>query len=126
MASTMLPFLYQTRTLQRFARAPMRRYFSQTAQVSARRYDPSHDAIPFDGPIDGLGDNTKSSAGSTTMTLSEAEVFKSIFDDISQGNLPRPSKSRAKLLDQDAGNLDSSAGSLTSSSLVEQARQARL
>ncbi|KAK0385520.1 hypothetical protein NLU13_6700 [Sarocladium strictum] len=126
MASTMLPFLYQTRTLQRLARAQIPRHFSKTTRAAARRQTPSYDAIPFEGPIEGVGDDAKGFAESSTMTPSEAEVFKSIFDDISRGNMPRPNALRKKILEQNEATSGSAAGSMISGSLVEQARQARL
>ncbi|KAL2204540.1 hypothetical protein CC79DRAFT_1372537 [Sarocladium strictum] len=121
MASTMLPFLYQTRTLQRLTRTPIRRQFSRTARAAAWSHEYRHESIPFEGlpdESDGRKDQQEDGAASadSTMTPNEAEVFKSIFEDISKGRMPRPSTNRTRLQDPQA----------LSGSLVEQARQARL
>ncbi|KAH8175208.1 hypothetical protein LIA77_03626 [Sarocladium implicatum] len=124
MAPTMLPFLYQTRTLQRLVRITPRRAFSQSVRLSNRRREPSHDSIPFEGPLEGIAEAEDAAENPSTMTPSEAEVFKSIFDDISGGKLPASKFPRNRA--QQPGATDSPFALPTSGSIVDQARQARL
>jgi hypothetical protein len=114
-ATTLVPFLYQTRTLTRASnarlRVPIYRLFSQTAIVSKniearstklRRYEADH-AIPFELPPDleiteaEAGETRKpkrkhdvandESDPSSTITPSERETFNRIFQEIAARRL---------------------------------------
>lgn len=95
MSSTMLPFLYQTRTLQRVAKGPLAALTSARLMHSTRRPKKLRDnSIPFqwdskeDQELEG-GNSEQAS----TITPSEAQIFKKIFSEIAQGKMP-PVKSR--------------------------------
>lgn len=96
MSSTMLPFLYQTRTLQRAAKGPFVALASARLMHSPRRPKKLKDnAIPFqwetreDQELEGSVSEQVS-----TITPSEAQIFKKIFSEIAEGKMP-PVKSRA-------------------------------
>ncbi|KAM0477821.1 hypothetical protein ACHAPX_005587 [Trichoderma viride] len=95
MSSTMLPFLYQTRTLQRAVKGPLVALTSARLMHSPRRPKQLRDnSIPFqwdskeDQELEG-GNSEQAS----TITPSEAQIFKNIFSEIAQGKMP-PVKSR--------------------------------
>lgn len=95
MSSTMLPFLYQTRTLQRAVKGPLVALTSARLMHSTRRPKKLRDnSIPFqwdskeDQELEG-GNSEQAS----TITPSEAQIFKKIFSEIAQGKMP-PIKSR--------------------------------
>lgn len=104
MASTFLPFLYQTRTLQRCARAPISLIFTHRAITTQQRparkpHGRSDQSIPFElNELDKedeyltTGDPDGGPGQSSTITPSEAEVFKGIFDEIAQGRMPKARK----------------------------------
>ena len=90
-----LPFLYQTRTIQRLwqplvrparlALASVPRSVTVRHAYSQRRRrsdDPSEFSIPFEH------DGNPTSDTASTITPAEAEVFKNIFDEIAQGKMP--------------------------------------
>ncbi|QPG95446.1 hypothetical protein C2857_000693 [Epichloe festucae Fl1] len=95
MSSTLVPFLYQTRTLQRALRSRNVVQFARSAHVPPRRSKPrkQDNSIPFewdhDTPLDDVGNAADKQS---TITPSEAEVFKGIFDDIAQGRMPSARK----------------------------------
>ena len=94
MSSTLLPFLYQTRTLQRaFAAQPLLALVRQ-AHTSRKSRSVKHDnAIPFEWDHDGAQEELGDVPGQqSTITPSEAEVFKGIFDEIAQGRMPAAKK----------------------------------
>lgn len=91
----MLPFLYQTRTLQRAVKGPLVALTSARLMHSTRRPKKLRDnSIPFqwdskeDQELEG-GNSEQAS----TITPSEAQIFKKIFSEIAQGKMP-PIKSR--------------------------------
>ncbi|KAF4120931.1 hypothetical protein GMORB2_2417 [Geosmithia morbida] len=103
MSSTILPFLYQTRTLQRaswrtFSTISVMRY-AHANRPRSTRHDMS-DSIPFEwdqeAPFPSDYSRTESDISSRSLrnepslTLSprEAHVFKSIFEEIAQGRMP--------------------------------------
>ncbi|KAM0460066.1 hypothetical protein ACHAO4_002196 [Trichoderma viride] len=95
MSSTMLPFLYQTRTLQRAVKGPLVALTSARLMHSTRRPKKLRDnSIPFqwdskeDQELEG-GNSEQAS----TITPSEAQIFNKIFSEIAQGKMP-PIKSR--------------------------------
>lgn len=95
MSSTMLPFLYQTRTLQRAAKGPLAALTSARLMHTTRRPKKLRDnSIPFqwdskeDQELEG-GNSEQAS----TITPSEAQIFKKIFSEIAEGKMP-PVKSR--------------------------------
>lgn len=100
MSSTLTPFLYQTRTLQRA--------FTNSARIASRSYayqrqlrSSKDTSIPFDwtnvpppeedhspSRSGRLGESNNDEKPST-ITPSEAHIFKKIFDEIAQGKMPR-------------------------------------
>ncbi|PON30815.1 hypothetical protein TGAM01_v200236 [Trichoderma gamsii] len=91
----MLPFLYQTRTLQRAVKGPLVALTSARLMHSPRRPKKLRDnSIPFqwdskeDQELEG-----PSSEQASTITPSEAQIFKKIFSEIAEGKMP-PVKSR--------------------------------
>ncbi|KAI9150067.1 hypothetical protein HJFPF1_09821 [Paramyrothecium foliicola] len=121
MASTLAPFLYQTRTLLRVGKVPCTFAVARHAHFSRRPRRPDN-SIPFEWDADGhkpeLADPKES-----TITPSEAEIFKGIFDEISQGKVPRAKKPRSTTTGNDADTEQPSRPEDSSRSLVEQARQ---
>lgn len=104
-SSTLLPFLYQTPTLQHYVYGQSQRNI-QPARRSQRRFSVTahrradHDAIPFERPPDSTLDTTDSSSFNpalrslskftksqdTTITNSEKAVFDRIFKDIASAS----------------------------------------
>ncbi|PNY26245.1 Uncharacterized protein TCAP_03822 [Tolypocladium capitatum] len=137
MSSTLLPFLYQTRTLRRaFAAQPVLS-LARHAHASRKTRTPKHDnAIPFEWDHDGAQQELGDVPGQqSTITPSEAEVFKGIFDEIAQGRMPaakkRPSPADAAFQNVAGSPADSPEEDLSGSfgqtngmarSIVEQAR----
>lgn len=140
MSPSLMPFLYQTRTLQRVWRAPVNLRFAkvQVARSCRRGYAKSSkddNSIPFDwgdeAPPESFkkgwrdsGDQDSAAIPSSTITPTEAHVFKGIFDEIAQGKMPSTSTKRRPL--QGGGGasereVEPLAG-LRSTSIVEQAR----
>lgn len=103
MASNFLPFLYQTRTLQRSVKVPVSFIFAHrfyATQQRQRRSNPKNDhSIPFELDEEDqhltMGDPEGGPGQSSTITPSEAEVFKGIFDEIAQGRMPKARKRHA-------------------------------
>ncbi|KAL7926967.1 hypothetical protein ACQKWADRAFT_279149 [Trichoderma austrokoningii] len=127
MSSTMLPFLYQTRTLQRAAKGPFVTLASARLMHSTRRPKQLRDnSIPFqwesreDQELEGGAPEQVS-----TITPSEAQIFKKIFSEIAQGKMPpvknRTSAQQQNLADEPAigGERDSSG---SARALVEKVR----
>ncbi|KAF7563295.1 hypothetical protein G7046_g825 [Stylonectria norvegica] len=100
MASSYLPFLYQTRTLQRGCRVPIppiRLFFQRrTYAVETAKLIRSDNSIPFEldeeDHINAVDAEDGAEGPQSTITPSEAEVFKGIFDEISQGRMPKAKK----------------------------------
>ncbi|QUC23503.1 uncharacterized protein UV8b_07744 [Ustilaginoidea virens] len=91
MALTLLPFLYQTRTLQRAIRTRDALLPSaRLAHVLRRgRHRKPDNAIPFVWDHASPYDEAEGApARESTITPSEAEIFRSIFDEIAQGRMP--------------------------------------
>lgn len=109
MSSTLLPFLYQTRTLQRSA-SRVTVSFARAAHSGAHRKSPARDnSIPFEWDSDSQHDELGNDLGQpSTITPSEAEVFKGIFDEIAQGKLPQTKKRPPTVDDDDAPTSDDS------------------
>ncbi|KAG5954409.1 hypothetical protein E4U57_004488 [Claviceps arundinis] len=104
MSSTVLPFLYQTRTIQRaFGGVRTRNVlrFARLVHVPARRgaTRKMDEAIPFEWddnrPQESIDDDVTAEKAST-ITPSEAEIFKGIFDEIAQSRMPLAKKRPAK------------------------------
>ncbi|KAM0355145.1 hypothetical protein ACHAPU_001008 [Fusarium lateritium] len=95
MSRNPLPFLYQTRTLQLAIRRPATILFTQKAGVATETRRPRRidNSIPFE-----FDDEEQANAHVSgieqqgTLTPSETEIFKSIFDDISHARLPQNKK----------------------------------
>lgn len=98
--STLMPFLYQTRTLARVARLshPLRRGLHATAP---RKYD--DELIPFELPP-GFEDNRQKQEPprkQDTLTPTERQTFENIFREISQmGKRPKLPKAKEKQKDE--------------------------
>lgn len=97
MSATLTPFLFQTRTLARFARAgpvaPTRLVRSLHVTPSCRRRKVDRDPIPFELPPEVENPDTVGGAGpgdTGTITPVEREAFDKIFQEISDKgkNLP--------------------------------------
>ncbi|KAG5986023.1 hypothetical protein E4U43_005728 [Claviceps pusilla] len=100
MSSTLLPFLYQTRTIQRALRNLRTQHVLQPVRLvhvprRGRSRKPDN-AIPFqwdhDSPREWIDNDVAAADKPSTITPSEAEIFKSIFDDIAQGRMPSAKK----------------------------------
>lgn len=110
-----MPFLYQTRTLQRVWRIPVKAPITKLARVPLRGYKTRRvtrdetsdiDSIPFDWGSEGKPDLStwnqdpeetdghKPLASGSTITPTEAYAFRRIFDEISSGKMPKPKKTR--------------------------------
>jgi hypothetical protein len=147
MSASWMPFLYQTRTLQRVWRVPAKARVAQLAQPSFRGYqtrrrtndDTDTDSIPFDWGAEGKPDlstwnhdqDLEDPEGPTpltpnsTITPTEAYAFRRIFDEISTGKMPTPKKRRFPGTGPDAGAEEAQASAgfpEPSRSIVEQAR----
>lgn len=95
MRPNFLPFLYQTRTLQLVCRRPPTFLYAQKATFAirsntSRRVSPD-DSIPFEFDEEEQAAEHEAPAEGT-LTPTETEIFKGIFDDISQGRLPKNRK----------------------------------
>ncbi|KAL2017217.1 hypothetical protein VTK56DRAFT_2424 [Thermocarpiscus australiensis] len=99
MSTTLLPFLYQTRTLQGLSRTGVRTPAFRALLHGTARHDnprgrrpqePRKDYIPFELPEGyefpeeepGLGQDRESGGVRSTITPSERETFKRIFEEI--------------------------------------------
>lgn len=109
MSSTLLPFLYRTRTIQRtgwraLPAVPFVRYAHVKRQRPAPRHATTDSSIPFEWdqgtmPLSsdprratGLSAKTLRKDQGVTLSPREAHIFKSIFDEIAQGNMSRQAK----------------------------------
>lgn len=97
MSSTLLPFLYRTKTLQRAWQAQaltqLPRLLHSSAHHQARL--PRDDAIPFEWENKEKSptvSHEKEDEVASTITPSEAAIFKDIFDEIANGKMPKPKK----------------------------------
>jgi hypothetical protein len=94
MASPLVPFLYQTRTIQSSLRAAAvlatgRPFHAPTGGWRARQ----DQSIPFDWDHGRPGDAADDvGVQNSTITPSEAEIFKGIFDEIAQGKVSAEKK----------------------------------
>ncbi|KHN97481.1 uncharacterized protein MAM_04496 [Metarhizium album ARSEF 1941] len=125
MSSTLLSFLYQTKTLQRALRVPHVSQFIRLAHAYGRpRFRKPDNSIPFEWDHDTPYEETMNAPGQkSTITPSEAEIFKGIFDEIAQGKMPaakrRPAPSDGTQIKGDNPQ-EPEAG--MARSIVEQAR----
>ncbi|KYK62116.1 hypothetical protein DCS_03263 [Drechmeria coniospora] len=85
--STLLPFLYRTRTLRQALVANALPGLVRHVHAGSRKRDNS---IPFEWDPDFPQDELLEQQ--STITPSEAEVFKGIFDEIAQGHMPAVKK----------------------------------
>lgn len=129
----MLPRLAPARALRRVvATPPGPRCFrpAQTAWISKQRTTDS--SIPFVWGTEGIPGRQGIEPGTqSTITPSEASIFKGIFDEIAQGRKPAPRKwaSRSRALPAkalDAAGPDALSGPDMARSIVEQARTPEL
>ncbi|OTA06097.1 hypothetical protein A9Z42_0068620 [Trichoderma parareesei] len=128
----MLPFLYQTQTLRLAARGPsFALSFARLRHTARRTKRPSDNAIPFQWEAE-----DRELAGSdqdriSTITPSEAQIFKGIFHEIAQGKMPA-SKRRGPgrqsedgyqgLSDAPASSSEKDSSPVSARSLAEKAR----
>ncbi|UNI15428.1 hypothetical protein JDV02_001963 [Purpureocillium takamizusanense] len=95
MSSTLLPFLYQTRTLCRAVSARPLLFGAavrQATSVRRGRAPKDDNSIPFEWDNELQEELGNAPGHASTITTSEAEVFKSIFDEIAQGRMPASRK----------------------------------
>ncbi|KAL7945034.1 hypothetical protein V8C42DRAFT_324385 [Trichoderma barbatum] len=128
MSSTMLPFLYQTRTLRLAVKGPFVALNARLAHSARRVKKPADNSIPFQWES---GDQELASIDAeriSTITPSEAQIFKGIFHEIAEGKMP-PAKRRSPIrhLQDRFQNLSEAPASEKDSpgsarSLVEKAR----
>lgn len=123
MPATLAPFLYQTRTLLRLGKAPCALNFARYAHFSRRPRRPEH-SIPFEWDVDSSKPEPEGlpTQQESTITPSEAEIFKGIFDEISQGKV-KVRKTQTSTTAQ-SGDEDSSQPDHNAHAIVGQARQA--
>ncbi|EFY86988.1 hypothetical protein J3458_016163 [Metarhizium acridum] len=90
MSSTLMPFLYQTKTLKRAIRAQPVTQFLRLAHAPPRyKFRRRDNSIPFEWDHDTPYEEMANAPGQqSTITPSEAEIFKGIFDEIAQGKMP--------------------------------------
>ncbi|KAH7129400.1 hypothetical protein B0J13DRAFT_563979 [Dactylonectria estremocensis] len=139
MPPNFLPFLYRTRTLQRACRRPAAFLLVQRAGLATRPDGPNANpnkadrSIPFEWDNEELAKEHESTAEAdaapSTITPSEVDVFKGIFDEIAQGRMPRP-KIRPEFPDLRAdqrrrGLSDGAESGVMASSIVDQARDSK-
>jgi hypothetical protein len=132
MSNTLLPFLYQTRTLQRAWRG-MKLVTTARLVHSSRRQPTSKSsdeyAVPFDWGDEAPPEDAHGASNApSTITPSEANIFKGIFDEIAQGKMVPSKKRPADLrpgVEQDGAPRGSSGVEQQHTrSIVEQARVA--
>ncbi|KAL4729733.1 hypothetical protein ACLX1H_004157 [Fusarium chlamydosporum] len=137
MSRNLLPFLYQTRTLQLACRRPASILFTQKASLATTSNRPRRidNSIPFefddDESVDTNGENAdahENAAPESTLTPMETEIFKRIFDDISHARLPQNKKPAPPGQAQPTATSTefSLEGDRTGNTLVEKARDAKL
>lgn len=125
MSSTLLPFLYQTRTLQTaIGLQPITKFIRSAHTARGTKSRIRDNSIPFEWDHDTPYEELAGAPGQqSTITPSEAEVFKGIFDEIAQGKMPA-SKKRPTL--PEGAHLQSETSDEPKSgmarSIVEQAR----
>ncbi|KAL6876833.1 hypothetical protein J3F83DRAFT_422624 [Trichoderma novae-zelandiae] len=89
MSLTMLPFLYQTQTLRLAAKGPsFALSFARLRHTARRTKQPSDNAIPFQWESDDRQLANTDADRISTITPSEAQIFKGIFHEIAQGKMP--------------------------------------
>ncbi|KAF5025147.1 hypothetical protein F66182_2787 [Fusarium sp. NRRL 66182] len=93
MSRNILSFLCQTRKLQRSCRRPPTLLFTQRAGIITNKRNSTYDnSVPFEWPDKEEATEYDIPENEGTLTPSETEIFKSIFDEISQGRLPKAKK----------------------------------
>ncbi|RTE84145.1 hypothetical protein BHE90_001213 [Fusarium euwallaceae] len=94
MSRNLLPFLYQTRTLQFACRRPVSLLVAQKAGIITknRRSKRPDNSIPFQWDDEEQAASHVTPEQEGTLTPTESEIFKSIFDEIAQGRLPKAKK----------------------------------
>lgn len=128
MPPSFLPFLYQTRTIRHGVRLANFRQAVRLAHSSSPQNGRRDNSIPFDWEDEPRHDfSGKPSTQESTITPSEAEIFKGIFDEISQGRMPAarkrsPNAIRGQLEPTEV--VSSSPLETTARSIVDQARLA--
>ncbi|KAJ4246248.1 hypothetical protein NW762_013596 [Fusarium torreyae] len=129
MSRNLLPFLYQTRTLQFVCRRPATFLFAQKAGVATSHRRPKRidNSIPFEWDDEEQSNTHEDpSEQQGTLTPSETEIFKSIFDDISQGRLPKSKKPPQQFAETSPESTqDGPENQRIGNTLVEQARGAQ-
>ncbi|KAF7548712.1 hypothetical protein G7Z17_g6870 [Cylindrodendrum hubeiense] len=102
MPPNFLPFLYRTRTLQLACRRPASFLLIQRATLATGPKDTkanpnrADSSIPFEWDSEEHAEGHESTLAAetepSTITPSEVDIFKGIFDEIAQGRMPRPKR----------------------------------
>ncbi|RSL59714.1 hypothetical protein CEP54_007165 [Fusarium duplospermum] len=94
MSRNLLPFLYQTRTLQFACRRPVSLLVAQKAGIITgnKRSKWPDNSIPFQWDDKEQASEHVTPEQEGTLTPTESEIFKGIFDEIAQGRLPKAKK----------------------------------
>ncbi|KAJ4206175.1 hypothetical protein NW767_003423 [Fusarium falciforme] len=132
MSRNLLPFLYQTRTLQFACRRPVSLLVAQKAGIITKnkRSKRPDNSIPFEWDDAEQANSHITPEQEGTLTPTESEIFKSIFDEIAQGRLPKAKKrpesaeGQAELTSQRPAK-ETSGEEFSEGSLVDQARSAQ-
>ncbi len=138
MSSTLLPFLYQTRTIQRAWRQTIPSLSATAVRyASSNRRQLEGGSIPFDwagqdpdaqfgrdkSDFNDITHRTLQKKNKLTLSPSEAHVFKRIFEEIAEGKMPL-AKTRRRGADQQLGDgaREGQTAPSQAQSLVEHAR----
>ncbi|UPK89312.1 hypothetical protein LCI18_000247 [Fusarium solani-melongenae] len=132
MSRNLLPFLYQTRTLQFACRRPVSLLVAQKAGIITqnKRSKRPDNSIPFEWDDQEEANSHTTPEQEGTLTPTESEIFKGIFDEIAQGRLPK-AKKRPESAEEQAEHTSRKPAKETSGeesfegSLVDQARSAQ-
>lgn len=127
MSQALMPFLYQTMTIRKANAVSVLASCRRLAHSSSRARADNN--IPFHwDQEDSLDFIDEAPAAPSTITPSEAEIFKGIFDDIAQGKVPspkRPESTKENLNENKSipgSTFPTSQPGIMARSIVEQAR----
>ncbi|EEU37802.1 uncharacterized protein NECHADRAFT_73168 [Fusarium vanettenii 77-13-4] len=132
MSRNLLPFLYQTRTLQFACRRPVSLLVAQKASIVTqnRRSNRPDNSIPFEWDNQEEADSHTTPGQEGTLTPTESDIFKGIFDEIAQGRLPN-AKKRPESAEGQTEHIsekpakETSGEEFSEGSLIDQARSAQ-
>ncbi|KAI8720058.1 Mtf2 domain-containing protein [Fusarium sp. LHS14.1] len=132
MSRNLLPFLYQTRTLQIACRRPVSLLVAQKASIVTqnKRSKRPDNSIPFEWDNQEEAESHSTPEQEGTLTPTESDIFKGIFDEIAQGRLPKANK-RPESTEGQTEHLtgkpakEISGEGFSEGSLIDQARSAQ-